>query len=78
MAASGYPLQALLYSVALHRHLLATLDEYDPAQHLGGATYYYLRGASLPDAAPSEGVFHWAIPTTVTTKVSALLAGEQQ
>ncbi len=73
MAASGYPLQALLYSVALHRHLQGALRGYDPTQHLGGATYYYLRGASLFDAAPDEGVFHWAIPAAVTTRVSALL-----
>jgi len=76
MAASGYPLQALLYSVALHRHLLATLSGYQPDKHLGGATYLYVRGASLIDAAPDEGVFHWDIPSELTLAVSSLLGGE--
>lgn len=76
MAASGYPLQALIYSVALHRHLSARLSKYRPDDDLGGATYYYLRGAGLPDAAPSEGAVHWAIPSELTVKVSALLRGE--
>jgi len=75
MAASGYPLQALIYSVALHRHLTARLSGYEPERHLGGATYFYLRGASLVDAVPGEGVIHWAIPPALTVAVSALLRG---
>ena len=78
MAASGYPLQALLYSVALHRHLTVRMgDSYEAETHLGGATYYYVRGAGLADAAPGEGVFHWAIPPVLTKKVSALFRGEK-
>jgi exodeoxyribonuclease V beta subunit len=77
MAASGYPLQALLYSIALHRHLGATFPGYKPEQHLGGATYFYLRGASLIDAAQGEGVFHWPIPAGLTVCASNLLAGRR-
>jgi len=76
MAASGYPLQALLYSVALHRHLTVRMGEaYTAETHLGGATYYYVRGAGLADAAPSDGVFHWAIPPILTERVSELFRG---
>ena len=75
MAASGYPLQALIYSVALHRHLCVWQMGYEPSSHLGGATYYYVRGAGLPDAQPGEGVFHWNIPSELTLKTSELLRG---
>ena len=36
MTAAHYPLQALLYSVALHRLLRWRQPGYDPARHLGG------------------------------------------
>lgn len=40
-----YDLQASIYLLAAHRLLAARLgDGYDPATHLGGAVYYYLRG----------------------------------
>ena len=77
MASSGYPLQALIYSVALHRHLSSRLPGYQPDTDLGGATYFYLRGAGLPDAAPGDGVFHWDIPPALTVAVSAVLRGEK-
>ncbi|WP_438862793.1 exodeoxyribonuclease V subunit beta [Neptunicella sp.] len=41
-----YDLQYLIYMLALHRHLSATLPDYDPYQHLGGVYYLYLRGMS--------------------------------
>ena len=44
MLHSDYPLQALLYVVVLHRYLRWRLPGYDPAQHLGGVLYLYLRG----------------------------------
>lgn len=44
VAAHGYALQALLYLLALHRHLRASLPGYAPAQHLGGAQLLFLRG----------------------------------
>ncbi len=44
MAASHYPLQAHLYLVALHRYLRWRLAAYDPARHLGGYAYVFLRG----------------------------------
>jgi len=44
MADHDYPLQALLYSVALHRYLRWRLPGYEPDLHLGGAAYLFLRG----------------------------------
>jgi exodeoxyribonuclease V beta subunit len=57
MIEAHYPLQALLYSVALHRFLRWRLPGYDPARHLGGTLYLFLRGM-LGDsvlAAPGAG-----------------------
>ena len=38
MAAAHYPLQALLYAVALHRYLRWRLPSYDPDAHLGASS----------------------------------------
>ena len=49
MAQHRYDVQAALYMLALHRLLRARLGEaYDPAQHLGGAVYLFLRGIDGP------------------------------
>ncbi len=58
MAASHYPLQAHLYLVALHRYLRWRLPGYDPARHLGGYAYVFLRGT------PGDAG-HGALPGTV-------------
>jgi exodeoxyribonuclease V alpha subunit len=39
MLHSDYPLQALLYSVVLHRFLRWRQRDYEPSQHLGGVLY---------------------------------------
>ena len=39
-----YPLQALLYSVAVHRMLRWRQPDYDPERHLGGVLYLFVRG----------------------------------
>ncbi|MFW5451737.1 MAG: exodeoxyribonuclease V subunit beta [Methylophagaceae bacterium] len=44
MIAHDYPLQYLIYSLALHRYLKLRLPNYDPEQHLGGAYYLFIRG----------------------------------
>lgn len=79
MAEHHYPLQALLYSVALHRYLRWRLPGYDPATNLGGATYLFLRGmvggeTPVHDGHP-DGVFHWAIPPMLVVELSDLLDG---
>ena len=56
MAANHYPLQAHLYLVALHRYLRWRLPGYDPAQHLGGYVYLFVRGV------PGPGIPHQSVP----------------
>lgn len=77
MRASHYPLQALFYSVALHRYLRWRLPGYDPGQHLGGILYLFVRGMAGPPApgAPSTGVFSWRPPAALITELSDLLSG---
>jgi exodeoxyribonuclease V beta subunit len=49
MAQHRYEVQAALYLLALHRLLRARLGAaYDPAQHLGGAVYVFMRGIDGP------------------------------
>ncbi|MBX3314557.1 MAG: UvrD-helicase domain-containing protein [Actinobacteria bacterium] len=79
MAHHHYPLQALLYSVALHRYLRWRIADYDPAVHLGGARYLFVRGMAGPgtrgtDGAP-HGVARWDVPPALVTAVSDLFAG---
>jgi exodeoxyribonuclease V beta subunit len=78
MLHSDYPLQALLYSVVLHRFLRWRLPEYDPQTHLGGVMYLFVRGmcgASTPvvDGHPA-GVFSWQPPASLVLAVSELVA----
>lgn len=44
MVEHHYLLQYLLYSVALHRHLGASLPSYSYDEHFGGVFYFFLRG----------------------------------
>ncbi len=77
MLHSDYPLQALLYSVVLHRYLRWRLPGYDPSTHLGGVLYLFVRGmcgAATPvvDGHPA-GVFSWAPPAALVIGMSELL-----
>jgi len=58
MARKGYPLQALIYTLALHRHLACRLPGYDYDRHVGGYFYVFLRGMSGPDTPrdPATGL----------------------
>ncbi len=50
MAEHRYDVQAAIYLLALHRLLRDRLGAaYDPAQHLGGAVYLFLRGIDGPE-----------------------------
>jgi ATP-dependent exoDNAse (exonuclease V) beta subunit len=44
MDAHGYRLQALLYTLALHRHLSVRVPGYRYDEHIGGALYVFVRG----------------------------------
>ena len=63
MQDSHYALQALLYTVALHRYLRWRLADYDPDRHLAGVLYLFLRGMVGVDTPVVDGdpcgVFTW-------------------
>ena len=65
----NYPLQALLYCVALHRFLSRRLPGYEIDRNLGGAGYLFLRGMVGPDTpivnGQPNGVLGWR-PSTET------------
>jgi exodeoxyribonuclease V beta subunit len=79
MLHSHYPLQALLYSVVLHRYLRWRLADYDPERHLGGILYLYVRGMAGPDTPEVDGnpcgVFSWRPPAAMIEELSGLLDG---
>ena len=79
MGHSDYPLQALLYSVVLHRFLRWRQPGYDPERHLGGVLYLYLRGMCGPETplvgGEPCGVFAWRPPVALVEELSDLLDG---
>ena len=80
MAAAHYPLQAVLYSVALHRYLRWRLPGYDPERHLGGVLYLFVRGMSAaePVALGGQpcGVWSWRPPAHLVESLSDLFDRE--
>lgn len=78
MAHHDYPLQSILYSVAVHRYLRWRLPGYRPEAHLGGIAYLFVRGM-VGDATPSVdghpyGVFSWRPPAATVEALDHLLA----
>ena len=80
MLHSHYPLQALLYSVVLHRYLRWRQPDYEPSRHLGGVVYLYVRGMCGPETPVVDGIpsgaFTWLPPSELIVELSDLLAGE--
>ncbi|MDR0782891.1 MAG: UvrD-helicase domain-containing protein [Propionibacteriaceae bacterium] len=79
MISSHYPLQAILYAIALHRFLRWRLADYDPERHLGGILYLFVRGMAGPDTPVVDGtpcgVFTWRPPVALVMELSDRLAG---
>jgi ATP-dependent exoDNAse (exonuclease V) beta subunit len=79
MMHAHYPLQLLLYAAALHRFLRWRQPGYDPAVHLGGVLYLYLRGMCGPETPLVDGepcgVFAWQPPVALVEELSDLLDG---
>jgi exodeoxyribonuclease V beta subunit len=73
MAQHGYHLQALLYAVALHRHLRQRLPGYRYARDFGGVLYLFVRGLrpgwEQPDGTPG-GVVRWQPPQALVEALS--------
>ncbi len=74
MSRAHYGLQALLYTVALHRYLRWRMRGYDPDQHLAGVLYLFVRGMA---GDPGHGVFAWRPPGALVTALSGVLSGER-
>ena len=78
MIDGNYVLQATLYQVALHRYLQWRLPRYDPAVHLGGARYLFVRGMSGSQTPVVDGercgVARWAPPAAMIVALSELFA----
>lgn len=70
MSLSSYWLQAALYLVALHRYLSVKLQNYRIEQHLGGASYLYLRGMN---GQADQGHFYWKPEDEFILRLDAIL-----
>lgn len=68
-----YYLQAVLYSVALHRYLKNRITHYNYEQHIGGAQYLFLRG--MCKHHPGYGVFTVTPPKSLILAMDALFDG---
>jgi exodeoxyribonuclease V beta subunit len=72
-----YALQALLYTVALHRYLRWRVRGYDPERSLAGVLYLFVRGMVGPDTPAVDGtpcgVFAWRPPTVLVEALSDVL-----
>jgi exodeoxyribonuclease V beta subunit len=70
MAEHRYDVQAAIYGLALHRLLRSRLGAaYDPAQHLGGAVYLFLRGIH----GPAGGTCTLSLPPECLDALDAML-----
>jgi exodeoxyribonuclease V beta subunit len=77
MHASDYPLQALLYLVALHRYLRWRVPAYAPERHIAGVAYLFVRGMIGPETPVVDearcGVWTWRPPSGLLVALSDLL-----
>jgi exodeoxyribonuclease V beta subunit len=73
MLSHGYPLQYLIYSLALHRHLKLRLPDYDPEIHFGGVYYLFLRG--MQPEWSQTGLFYDRLDRSLLEAVDQLMAG---
>jgi exodeoxyribonuclease V beta subunit len=72
-----YGLQALLYTVALHRYLRWRLPDHEPDRDIAGVAYLFLRGmlgaeTPLVEEQPC-GVFAWSPPPGLVAALSDLI-----
>ena len=79
MAEHHYPLQALLYAVALHRYLRWRAPLAGGDTRVTGAAYLFVRGMTGPGVQVTRGmphgVFTWEFPPNLVVRLSDLLAG---
>ena len=68
-----YHLQAILYTLALHRWLGQQLADYDYEKHIGGAYYLFLRGMHSNKAG--NGVYYFKAPQAFILALDDLFDG---
>jgi exodeoxyribonuclease V beta subunit len=73
MVAHDYPLQYLIYSLALHRYLKLRITDYEPEKHLGGVYYLFIRGMRADWG--QSGVFADKLDGAVLEAFDAYLQG---
>lgn len=76
MQEHDYYLQAILYTVALHRWLKNNKSDYAYAEHIGGAFYTFLRG--MHSEKPGNGVFYLLPAQALIDDLDALFDGRYQ
>ena len=80
MEHGDYPLQILVYNVALHRMLQLRLAGYDIDRHIGDTHYLFVRGMIGPETAVIDGqrngVFAWRPSSELIVAASKLLGGQ--
>ncbi|MBO9490669.1 exodeoxyribonuclease V subunit beta [Endozoicomonas sp. G2_1] len=67
-----YDLQYLIYSLALHRQLSLTLEDYQPSRDFGGVYYLYLRGMNKTELG--SGVYYRAIEPSELIQLDKLFS----
>jgi exodeoxyribonuclease V beta subunit len=79
MSEHHYPLQALLYTVALHRYLRHRMDGYTAEHKLGDSLYLFVRALGLePDVQPPPGVWRHRWPAALIESLDDAFAGAQE
>lgn len=73
MIAHDYRLQAILYSLALHRYLALRQPHYDYDTHVGGACYWFLRG--MHPQHPGTGILTLRPSKALILDLDALFRG---
>ncbi|GAA5189268.1 exodeoxyribonuclease V subunit beta [Ferrimonas gelatinilytica] len=76
MLSHRYELQAVLYTLALHRLLKARLPGYQFERHIGGGLYLFLRGLSA--AEPGHGVVTVPVEATLIERLDRVFQGAEE
>ncbi len=80
MDGNGYPLQLVLYTLAVHRWLQRRLPGYDYDAHFGGAHYLFVRGVR-PDWRTADGQplgVHFDRPARALVQALEAMLGQPQ